>query len=69
MNRRTAFNVLFYFILIAVAIVFLLPVYLLVITGLKPINQIDLKTMWALPIGGLHIDNFIAGYKQLAPNI
>jgi len=69
MNRRTAFNVLFYFILIALAIVFLLPVYLLVITGLKPINQIDLKTMWALPIGGLHIDNFIAGYKQLAPNI
>src|ERR1700690_1057358 len=69
MNRRTAFNVLFYFILIALAIVFLLPVYLLVITGFKPISQVDLKTMWALPIGGLHIDNFIAGYKQLAPNI
>ena len=25
--------------------------------------------MWNLPINGLHIENFIAGYKQLAPNI
>ncbi len=69
MNRRIALRFLFYFILIALALVYLLPVYLLVLTGLKPLNQVDLKTMWALPIGGLHIDNFIAGYKQLAPNI
>ena len=69
MNRRLAFNILFYFILISLAIVFLLPVYLLVITGLKPINEVDLKTMWALPLNGLHFDNFIAGYKQLAPNL
>ncbi|HEX9330813.1 MAG TPA: carbohydrate ABC transporter permease [Anaerolineales bacterium] len=69
MNRRTAFNVLFYLILIALAVVYLLPVYLLVITGLKPINEVDLKTMWTLPTTGLHIDNFIAGYNQLAPNL
>jgi glucose/mannose transport system permease protein len=69
MNRRTALKSLFYFILIALALTYLLPVYLLVLTGLKPISQVDLKTMWALPIGGLHIDNFIAGYQQLAPNI
>jgi glucose/mannose transport system permease protein len=69
MNRRIALRFLFYFILIALALVYLLPVYLLVLTGLKPLNQVDLKTMWALPIGGLHIDNFIAGYKQLAPNL
>jgi glucose/mannose transport system permease protein len=69
MNRRTALKFLFYFILIALALVYLLPVYLLVLTGLKPLNQVDLKTMWSLPIGGLHLDNFIAGYKQLAPNI
>jgi glucose/mannose transport system permease protein len=69
MNRRTALKFLFYFILIALAVVYLLPVYLLVLTGLKPISQVDLKTMWSLPIGGLHLDNFIAGYKQLAPNM
>ena len=69
MNRRIALRILFYLILIALALVFLLPVYLLVLTGLKPLNQVDLQTMWALPIGGLHIDNFIAAYKQLAPNM
>jgi len=69
MNRQTALKFLFYFILMVLAVAYLLPIYLLVLTGLKPINQVDLKTMWSLPIGGLHIDNFIAGYKQLAPNI
>ena len=69
MNRRILVNGLFYLILIALAAVYLLPVYLLVITGLKPINEVDLKTMWDLPTMGIHFDNFIAGYKQLAPNL
>ena len=69
MSRRKLVNGLFYVILIALAAVYLLPVYLLVITGLKPINEVDLKTMWDLPTMGIHFDNFIAGYKQLAPNL
>ena len=69
MKRQTPIHILFYVILIALAIVYLLPIYLLVLTGFKPFNQVDLKTMWALPVGGIYIDNFIAGYKQLAPNI
>ncbi len=69
MNRRIAVNSLFYILLIALALFYLLPVYLLLLTGFKPINQVDLKTMWALPVGGLHIENFIAGYQQLAPNL
>jgi glucose/mannose transport system permease protein len=69
MSKRITFNLLFYVVLIALAVFFLLPVYLMVLTGLKPINQVDLRTMWNLPMGGLHIENFIAGYKQLAPNL
>ena len=69
MSRRIALNALFYLILLALAAVFLLPVYLLLLTSFKPISQVDLKTMWSLPVGGLHLDNFIAGFKQLAPNI
>jgi glucose/mannose transport system permease protein len=68
-SRRYLSNTVFYLILIALAVIFLLPVYLMLLTGLKPINQVDLKTMWSLPIGGLHIDNFIAGFRQLAPNL
>ncbi len=69
MNRRIALHSLFYLILIAFAIVYLLPIYLMVLTGFKAFNEVDLKTMWSLPTGGLHIENFIAGYKQLAPNL
>ncbi len=69
MKRRVLTNTTFYVILLALAAVYLLPVYLMVLTGLKPLNQVDLRTMWSLPEGGLHIDNFIAGFAQLAPNL
>ncbi len=69
MNRRTLVNAFFYLTLIALAAIYLLPIYLLIVTGLKPINEIDLKTMWDFPTMGIHFDNFIAGYKQLAPNL
>ncbi len=68
-RRRPLINILFYLFLIVLALVYLMPIYLLLLTGFKPFNQVDLKTMWNLPAGGLFIDNFIAGYKQLAPNI
>ena len=69
MTRRTLLHILFYIILTALAAVYLLPIYLMLLTGFKSISQVDLKTMWDLPNAGLHIENFIAGYKQLAPNI
>jgi glucose/mannose transport system permease protein len=69
MSRRFWSNTTFYLLLLGMAVFFILPVYLMVLTGLKPINQVDLKTMWSLPVGGIHFDNFIAGYKQLAPNL
>lgn len=68
-RRRPLANILFYLFLIVLALVYLMPIYLLLLTGFKPFNQVDLKTMWNLPAGGLYIENFIAGYKQLAPNI
>jgi glucose/mannose transport system permease protein len=69
MSRRYWTHPLFYVILIALSAFYLLPIYLMLLTGFKSISQVDLKTMWALPMDGLHIENFIAGYKQLAPNI
>jgi glucose/mannose transport system permease protein len=69
MMRRTLTHTGFYIILFAMAVFYLLPIYLMLLTGFKSISQVDLKTMWALPLDGLHIENFIAGYKQLAPNI
>ena len=69
MKRRIILHIFLYLVLIAFALVYLMPVYLMVVTGLKPFNQVDLKTMWSLPTTGLHIQNLIAAYKQLAPNL
>jgi len=68
-SRRLFLNTLFYVLLIAFAAVFLIPIYLMLLTGVKPLNQVDLKTMWDLPLNGLHLENFIGGYDQLAPNL
>ncbi len=69
MSRRTWTHIIFYIILVVMAVFYLLPIYLMLLTGVKPFSQVDLKTMWQMPIGGLHLDNFIAGFKQLAPNL
>jgi glucose/mannose transport system permease protein len=69
MTRRIITHTIIYIVLTALAIFYLLPIYLMILTGFKPFNQVDLKTMWSLPSTGLHIANFIAGYKQLAPNL
>jgi glucose/mannose transport system permease protein len=69
MKRSVPITSLFYVILIALAVFYLLPVYMMVLTGLKPLNEVDLKTMWSLPTSGIHFDNFIAGFNQLAPNL
>ena len=66
MTRRFLFRTLFYIVLISLAAFYLLPIYLMLLTSFKPFDQVDLKTMWSLPTTGLHIANFIAGYKQLA---
>ena len=69
MRRRFLLSTSFYVLLIVFAAVFLLPIYLMLLTGVKPLNQVDLKTMWDLPLNGLHIENFIGGFEQLAPNL
>jgi len=46
-----------YFILIAFAVGYLIPVYLLVITSMKSFAEVSLYRMWDLP-SGLHFDSF-----------
>ena len=69
MRRRSILNICFYSILIFFALVYLIPVYLMLVTGFKALNEIDLTNMWYLPGNGLHVQNFIAAYMQLAPNL
>ncbi len=50
-------RVLLYVLLIAGAIFYLLPIYMLVATSLKSYAEVKLSTMWSIP-GGFHLDSF-----------
>jgi glucose/mannose transport system permease protein len=55
--------------MIVMGLLYLLPIYMLLLTGFKSFAEVDLKTLWDLPRNGLHIENFVKGYEQLAPNL
>lgn len=55
-----------YIPLVAMAIFYLLPMYVMLVTGFKAFDEIDLKTMWDLP-RGIAFDNYIEAYKNLSP--
>ncbi|HEX5941043.1 MAG TPA: carbohydrate ABC transporter permease [Anaerolineales bacterium] len=57
-----------YLPLMAMAIFYLLPMYVMLVTGFKAFDEIDLKTMWALP-RGIAFDNYIEAFSKLAPSL
>jgi glucose/mannose transport system permease protein len=57
-----------YIPLIAMAIFYLIPMYVMLVTGFKSFAEVDLKTMWNLP-QGIHFDNYIEAFSQLAPSL
>lgn len=54
--------------LIAMAIFYLLPMYVMLVTGFKSFDEIDLKTMWDLP-RGIALDNYIEAFSKLSPSL
>ncbi|GAB4536374.1 MAG: carbohydrate ABC transporter permease [Anaerolineales bacterium] len=61
-------KVLLYLPLILMAVFYLLPLYVMLITGFKSFDEISLRTMWALP-HTIHFDNFIAAFEKLSPHL
>jgi glucose/mannose transport system permease protein len=55
-------------VLAALAAFFLMPVWVMLITGLKPFAEVNLSRMWELP-SGVYVDNFLAAWEKLAPNL
>jgi glucose/mannose transport system permease protein len=55
-----------YLPLILMTIFYLLPMYVMLVTGFKPFAEVDLKTMWNLPTR-IGFDNYIAAFQNLAP--
>jgi glucose/mannose transport system permease protein len=50
-------RILIYVILIGFAVAYLIPIYLLVVTGMKSFTEVSLARMWDLPTG-FHFDSF-----------
>lgn len=57
MKRSQRLRIIYYIILICFAVFYLMPVYVLVVTGMKSFQEINLNSMWNPPhsinIGGL----------------
>ena len=63
------FNIwLIYAVLILFTVFFLLPIYLMLITGLKSFAEVNLQTMWKLP-SSIRFDNFMEAISKLMPNL
>ncbi|RLG43676.1 MAG: carbohydrate ABC transporter permease [Thermoproteota archaeon] len=66
--KRGIARFILYLLLIAAAAFYLMPVYVLLATGFKSFQEVNLATMWKLP-SGIYLDNFIAAFEKLAPNM
>ena len=55
-----------YLPLILAAFFYILPMYVMLVTGFKSFDEVSLKTMWNLP-SGIHFDNFFEAFGKLAP--
>jgi glucose/mannose transport system permease protein len=64
---RPAGRLLIYAVLLLFAAYYLMPVYMLVITSLKPFSQVGVTQMWNLPTS-LYLDNLVRAVPLVAPN-
>jgi glucose/mannose transport system permease protein len=60
-------RLLIYGALIAFSAFYLLPFYLMLITGLKPYQDLNVTRMWELP-NGIHLEGIIGAWQRVAPN-
>ncbi|MBZ0289327.1 MAG: carbohydrate ABC transporter permease, partial [Anaerolineae bacterium] len=67
-SRRGIGRILIYAILIIAAIVFLIPVYMVLVTSFKSIDQVSIDTMWNLPTA-FTLESFRRAVERLAPNL
>jgi glucose/mannose transport system permease protein len=64
---RPAGRLLIYAVLIFFAAYYLMPIYMLVITSLKPFEKVGVTQMWNLPTS-LYLDNLVRAVPLVAPN-
>ncbi len=65
--RRTITRSGLYLLLGLAAVFFLTPIYVLLVTGLKSFQDVNLAQMWSLP-SRIHPQTFLQALSKLAPN-
>ncbi len=66
-SRRSIGRYVVYGLLILFAVMFLIPVYMVLVTSFKSIDQVNLTTMWNFPTN-FTLDSFTRAFERLAPN-
>jgi glucose/mannose transport system permease protein len=56
-----------YLLLLAFAAFYLMPFYLMIITGLKPYADVNVTRMWELP-RGIYLEGVLEAWQRVAPN-
>ncbi len=67
-GRRFQTRYLLLIPLILMTIFYLIPLYVMLITGFKSFDEVSLQTMWNLP-SGIHFDNYIEAFDKLKPHL
>jgi glucose/mannose transport system permease protein len=65
---RTIWDWLILIFLLLAAAFFIMPIYVMVVTGLKQAQNVSLSTMWQLP-GQLSGGGFLEAWRRLYPNL
>ncbi|MDQ0218131.1 carbohydrate ABC transporter permease [Peribacillus cavernae] len=68
MAIKTLAKPLLYLLLIGLSLLFLMPVYVMIVTSLKPLDQVTLSEMWKLP-ATLDFSSYATAFSKLAPNL
>ncbi len=66
-NHSPVARIIIYGLLIIGAAAFLIPVYMVLVTSFKSIDQVGLDTMWQFPTS-ITFDSFARAFEKLAPN-
>lgn len=67
-RHRTPTRAIMYILLLFFSMFFLIPMYVMLVTGFKTFDEVSLKTMWNLP-SGFALENFQAAYDVLSPHL
>jgi glucose/mannose transport system permease protein len=65
--QSSGWRIVIYTLLVIVAVIFLIPVYMVLVTSFKTLDQVNLQTMWNLPTN-FTLDSFTGAFERLAPN-